>query len=99
MVKLSLPTFTLLTLYYTDGEKSDHLFLPMIVLHERGRTVFVETLRDRNMHKINGLFTDTISVDVEGIGSFAGKRPRFYYGVTFISLYFRKARSNWFKIE
>ena len=49
------------------------------------------------MHKINSVFTETIEVDLEALSTQKKERSEFHVGATFVSLYFRKARSNWFE--
>ena len=98
MVKLSIPNITSLTPFYGDGKKKEHLFDPIIKIHDEGGLVFHQNKRERQMHKLNSLFTNSIEIDIESISGQRLKRPRFYYGITFVSLYFRKARSNCFEI-
>ena len=47
MIKLSNPDITSLTPFYADGKKLDHLFDPIIRLHDQGNLVFDQNKRER----------------------------------------------------
>ena len=97
MLKLSIPNITFLTPVYSDGKKEDHLFCSNIPIHNRQSMILYQNKRERRMHKINSVLTETIEVDLEAVSTQKKERPEFHVGATFVSLYFRKARSNWFE--
>ena len=96
-VKLSIPNITSLTPFYGDGKKKDHLFDPIIKLHDQGELVFHQNKRERQMHNTYSLLTRSIEIDIESTSGHRLQRPRLYFGLTLVSLYFRKARNNWFE--
>ena len=100
MVKLSVLNLTSLSPVYSDKRKEDHLFSSIIDINQGdGKVIHYQNKREREMHKINSVFTDSLEIDIESVsGSSEKKRPRFYTGATFVSLYSRKAQNNWFEI-
>ena len=99
IVKLSIPNLTSLSPVYSDQKKEDHLFTSIIDINEKdGKIIYYQNKRERQMHKINSLFTDSLEIGIESVVESNKKRPRFYTGATFVSLYFRKAQNNWFEI-
>ena len=99
MVKLSVLNLTSLSPVYSDERKEDHLFSSIIDINPAdGKVVHYQNKREREMHKINSVFTDSLEIDVESVSGSSKKRPRFYTGATAVSLYFRKVQNNWFEI-
>ena len=99
MVKLSVLNLTSLSPIYSDKRNEEHLFSPIIDINPTdGKVVHHQNKREREMHKINSVFTDSLEIDVESVSGSSKKRPRFYTGATAVSLYFRKAQNNWFEI-
>ena len=99
MVKLSVLNLTSLSPVYSDEKKEDHLFSSIIDINKKdGKVIHYQNKRERQMHKINSVFTDSLEIDIESVAGSSKERPKFYTGATFVSLYFRKAQNNWFEI-
>ena len=76
MLKLSIPNITSLTPFYSDGKKEDHLYCSIIPIHNRQNVILYQNERERRMHKINSVFTETIEVYLEALSTQKNRKTR-----------------------